>query len=1440
MTMAFLRRKSGVYHEDVYQEDFETHRRRRLSKPLTNSSHTSLPSLSTQQMTRRKSRSKAAHEASAPTTPVYPNESREALRAFLFTSTSEVDMITPKPKRSSVAVMTAMLEKSHAQASTSQLSLVSPALPQRPMSHMQSTKRPLDSHMSSVSSLASKDRYADADFGTVSPTSSTEHISHNPAPRARRAASFTPGIATRAVSLPRGLTDEKPESAVVDADAIAFQDFVKECRGSSSEESSVTAPQNDRSGTPTDLEYPNIGRMNLGSLRVTNGAPSPAPSELSRLSKLLLVPLRRENSSIYPESEIGTVRSRKSARDLREDGAFPSTADDAGKPKPDVFRTFSFKPGTESRFNQTQLNSSTSRPPTNSSDMIEEEDQTRMLAEDYMAALPTSPYAEARRPASLVIMETSAQAKPDSLTPSALFNAMLDSHGASHFPNPYGIPESTTSQDPVRRYVDETHGRRSFADETLGSSPAPNRPGSSSTASFFSAPEADSELEERFKSAVELQPARTRSKSPKKHSRRSPQRSPQRSPLRQALMQNSLQPSLSNVKADSGYSSNNTSSSAIPLSSASGVGEDDEHTAENQERHEPRFPFRTNAQKLGKPLLVEPTPSTKVPSPISVKIESVSAMTSTTSFDAAIDWLSTTPAFPPPLPSTTGADSTGNESALVLLTPPQKANEKQRKKLQKVRRKSTADAVGALVIQRLASVESFNVPPVSNTARSTLARRSETIPELERTFKTQNHTTSDKNESNLSLTLVMQTQDLRFPSPVPADEERKGRSRAQSRSRKRSLSRPRTWFGWSKDEKEEVPQQKPAPYEPVNISLSDLGSVTDLIGDSPYDMARAKPHTDAIPPPRSNRPELVQRRTSPCNIGTRTSRPKSMMDDETAAQLSKARRTASIDRDGPPPFRASFEDRGRNLSRNPHQARMSIDGASWSRPRSFMDDEMALKVSKARRAASTDRHRRSVSRTSFDDRGGIPGKFPHQARLSMHEAPPLPPMPSPAEINRRFSYRQEPASRTSQLTDGNVQCSKPLSVDEPDNGPLAPRHSPCPSYVDHQEQKESSKPLDEVPLPHPCSPDPATVRDDGQYDHVVEGGETPPPPCHSPRPVDVTREERPIAPREINWSSQANAWRARRQSAIAASRESWHELEHPTLPVLQQSPQDQGLAHAVQQGKPISSQDYLKLSDVRWGSGTYQEQHYSPHMWYPNQPEGFQDTFYSQPHHDYGYGDDQYYQDQYPRAGSECYKYANNYQHSLSHEDYNHQQKSPYKPYRPCYGVSQSSIDPRSNSHGSQFVPNFHQELPNHDEPQAHPQHRSYTFDEASTPTPRHSRNPRSASRPPNVSRRSRRSLAEELHPEKYDVPSLPSKMSRPPHIGRYSGGLEYNYNRHSGDFDGSAGTGSVSPVRGNGVQGDGKKRNSRLEMQAYGVDLTDVPRMSVPVGATGSRMVYR
>lgn len=505
-----------------------------------------------------------------------------------------------------------------------------------------------------------------------------------------------------------------------------------------------------------------------------------------------------------------------------------------------------------------------------------------------------------------------------------------------------------------------------------------------------------------------------------------------------------------------------------------------------------------------------------------------------------------------------------------------------------------------------------------------------------------------------------------------------------------------------------------------------------------------------------------------------------------------------------------------------------------------MDDQAASKLSKARRSASADRGPQSISRQSFDDRGGIPGKFLHQASLSIEDAPPLPPMPTPDEINRRFSYRHGYATHPSPLPYDTQQYPKSVPVDERNDAPPPPPHSPRPLYIEDEQAKEQDSSLDDVSLSARPSPKLQAVGCYEKYDQAIDDDEPPPPPCHSPRPMDITHEDYLAASRDVSWSAHESAWRARRLSVGEALRDSWGQVEQYSSRVQQQPPHQEESAYAVQRRKPVSGQMYQHAHDHQWRDVCYQEQGYFPNPWHPNQPASAQIDVHSQQAWDYGYEIDEYTHNQYAQAVSDPYVvYGNNLPQSMDYSHYHYCQQEPRM--RPNYGAWRLPSHPSNGpSHRTKFSHDFRQEPPTHEVPQPHFQPRPCTDHDSRRPISWRSAhsgsNPRCA-----TSHCSRKSLAEELHPEVFDSPPTPSHLSRTqsPHIGRYSGGLEYNYDNSSRGFDGSAGTRSASTAKRNDVERDGRKRSSWLDMQAYGVDLADVPVMSVPVGATGSRMIY-
>ena len=439
-------------------------------------------------------------------------------------------------------------------------------------------------------------------LGTNSSSSSADQLANDPAPPARRTASFTPGTATRMENMPQEAIDEETEPAISLAEAVVLQNFVRSTLLLGSQQAQATSPQEDRCVTPSDLEYPNIGRLGPGSLRIVNGAPSPAPSMVSRNGKHLLLSLeRRDTSSIYPESEIGTVKSRRSVKGQWEDEEHTIIlSHEDAMSMPDVRRAFSFKPGAEGRFNHSDQQSGTYQL-----EIVQQpnNDVTRNLADEYIAGLPLGPFDELSSPEDA----TTPSSEVTTEQPMAESSLTDSQESTAHFSEPQScdLASSPMSAGTVRRYKDKAHGKRSFIDNTLEplpvqepSSPATSlqeRPRSESPASFFSVPETDNGLEEHFKSAVELQPVGSRSRE------RSPQKGIPRSPLKQSLLAQDLQFADSKAKPDSGYGSNASLVTILPSVDLELTSYRDTETPMSQvHRRGLKLPFRKAANKTGR------------------------------------------------------------------------------------------------------------------------------------------------------------------------------------------------------------------------------------------------------------------------------------------------------------------------------------------------------------------------------------------------------------------------------------------------------------------------------------------------------------------------------------------------------------------------------------------------------------------------------------------------------------------------------------------------------------------------------------------------------------------------------------------------------------------------------------------------------------------------
>ncbi|KAK5022739.1 hypothetical protein LTS07_009716 [Exophiala sideris] len=341
---------------------------------------------------------------------------------------------------------------------------------------------------------------------------------------------------------------------------------------------------------------------------------------------------------------------------------------------------------------------------------------------------------------------------------------------------------------------------------------------------------------------------------------------------------------------------------------------------------------------------------------------------------------------------------------------------KVRKRLQKKRPQSQPP--GKISISGTHSLNEETVPRIPSGARENLRVRALEVPELEQTYQSHHQLSNQPSISSMDLLKA----DIRFPSPTPEP--------TSSSKRPRSFSRPRSWIGRPKEDRRDSKRDSGISQLDAMGIINDFGTVASSLGGSPYDPAHAN---------------IVSEKTmNPYNISTIAPRPRYMMDDRAAAELSRIRSRAVQERD----------------------------------------------------AVRADR------RSSFNDRGGIPGRSLRPTSFAS-DAPPI----TPDMLQK--AYRTSSEQR--QWSMSHVSAPPP------------PVHSPRPSYVEYQEDTSPTA----VATP-------------------------PPPPSHSPRPVDVSPDP---------WAEQAAAWRARRQSIGAALSEqpaqysdyddyndSHHEPEEPIYP----------------------------------------------------------------------------------------------------------------------------------------------------------------------------------------------------------------------------------------------------------------------------------------------------
>ena len=279
-----------------------------------------------------------------------------------------------------------------------------------------------------------------------------------------------------------------------------------------------------------------------------------------------------------------------------------------------------------------------------------------------------------------------------------------------------------------------------------------------------------------------------------------------------------------------------------------------------------------------------------------------------------------------------------------------------------------------------------------------------------------------------------------------------------------------SFMNWSKGERRNCQRRASSGIseDDAMAIIHDLGTAVSSMGGSPYDIASK---TTRPAKAQTAKPQTTYEFcTNACNAP----RPKTMMDDATATELARLRSKSIAER----------------------------DNVQWSQRRS-----------------------------SFNDRGGIPGRN-MRVFSAAGDAPPLPPIPSHEQVRqkevRKADY-QRPYLET-RATERMVWPEQ-FSSDPYGSGAL-PSHYPPQGPIELESQ---------IPPPPPShSPLPRSIE-------LGEDTPAPPPPSHSPRPRSIQTSDgisnpptpsRSPSPMSVGpqedvtniWAAQASVWKSRRKS----------------------------------------------------------------------------------------------------------------------------------------------------------------------------------------------------------------------------------------------------------------------------------------------------------------------
>ena len=246
------------------------------------------------------------------------------------------------------------------------------------------------------------------------------------------------------------------------------------------------------------------------------------------------------------------------------------------------------------------------------------------------------------------------------------------------------------------------------------------------------------------------------------------------------------------------------------------------------------------------------------------------------------------------------------------------------RKLKKDRPLSQPLPVRYITVQGYRELSQSHIPPVPADVAAKLAQRHRAFPLLEHTFPSLQHT----NMKDESATMPPVSVPIRFPSPTKALGEPTIQTKQQSpsaytqspSSHDRPPQRRRSSINWVKSKRRCSREREPQEEEYPDM-IADFGTVIESLGGSPYDVAHS---TLAWTPRLSD----SQTWAGPHQMNNEVLRVKATgMDEEAAARFARSRSNTRSQGQlrSPTPLNSNFNDRGGIPGKNIRPTSMIID-----------------------------------------------------------------------------------------------------------------------------------------------------------------------------------------------------------------------------------------------------------------------------------------------------------------------------------------------------------------------------------------------------------------------------------------------------------------------------------------------------------------------------------